>query len=127
MLTRNIAFNIGLAGLIILTAAGHPLGLYGEELASRSTGVLMGLVIILFANAMPKTEADSSLASERSPRWRGVRLFAAWSLILGAIGFIAAWIFAPIDIAAYIAIIPMLTGVLAMAARFAIGPRGKQG
>ena len=127
MLTRNIAFNLFLAGLILFAAAGSIFGLFSDEVSERATGILMGLIIILFANAMPKTAPDSCLESERSPDWRGVRLFAAWSLILGALGFIAAWAFAPLEHAPFIAIAPMATGVAAMAARFMIGPKKNPG
>jgi hypothetical protein len=127
MLTRNIAFNLVLAGLILFAAAGGMFGLFSDEVSERATGILINLVMIIFANAMPKTESKSCLEPERSPDWRGVRMFAAWSLILGSLGYIAAWVFAPLDQAPFIAMVPMGAGVLAMAARFLIGPKKTAG
>ena len=66
------------------------------EMAQRLSGVLLGLVVVVYANAIPKSlvalaRLRCSPASEQA-----ARRFAGWSLVLGGLGYIAAALLAPL-------------------------------
>lgn len=67
-----------------------------SETAQRLTGVLLGLVVMVYANAIPKSlvalaRLRCSPASEQA-----ARRFAGWSLVLGGLGYMAASLLAPL-------------------------------
>jgi rhodanese-related sulfurtransferase len=67
------------------------------ELAHRLLGVLMGAVVVAYANAAPK--ALSPLMQMRcDPKAeQAFRRFTGWSLTLGGLAYVAAWLIAPIE------------------------------
>jgi len=66
------------------------------EWAQRLTGALLGLVVVCYANVIPKSL--TSLARLRcSPQAeQAARRFAGWSMVLGGLGYILAMLFAPL-------------------------------
>ena len=67
-----------------------------EEAARRLVGVLLGLVVVVYANAIPKSLV--ALARLRCPpaQEQAARRFAGWSLVLGGLGYVAASLAAPL-------------------------------
>lgn len=64
--------------------------------AQRLAGVLLGLVVVVYANAIPKSLV--ALARLRCPpaQEQAARRFAGWSLVLGGLGYVAAALAAPL-------------------------------
>jgi hypothetical protein len=87
-------FILGAAGLI---AWASPAWL-DPEWAQRLAGALLGGVVVAYANAIPKALAKrmrcASPAADQS-----ARRFAGWALVLGGLGYMLAWLFAPLDVA----------------------------
>ncbi len=87
-----------IAGVILVLAVAlklvHALGL-GRDMASRVIGVASGLIVVCNANAIPKALTPLSQTTCDPARVQAVRRFVAWSLVLGGLAFMGAWIFAP--------------------------------
>lgn len=66
------------------------------EMAQRLTGVLLGLVVVVYANAIPKSLVALARLRCSPAREQAARRFAGWSLVLGGIGYMAASLLAPL-------------------------------
>jgi|JI10StandDraft_1071094.scaffolds.fasta_scaffold51580_3 hypothetical protein len=67
------------------------------EAATRISGALTGMVLIFYANAVPKTLPSWS-RMRRDPRGeQALRRLVGWSLTVGGLGYTAAWMAAPIE------------------------------
>jgi hypothetical protein len=66
--------------------------------AQRLVGVLLGLIVVVYANAIPKSL--TALARLRCPPAgeQAARRFAGWSLVLGGAAYVAAALMAPLDV-----------------------------
>ncbi len=90
----------------------------------RLFGVITGCVVLLYANAVPK--ALVPLARLRNPVIdQAMRRFAGWALVLGGVGYILAWLIAPIAAAWWVAAALLGTAVVVMIARLAWATRGR--
>jgi hypothetical protein len=72
---------------------------YGLDpsLVDRARNVFSGFVLLYFANMIPKLIGPALTEKCSKPSANSVRRFAGWALVLGAIGYIGAWIFAPLS------------------------------
>jgi uncharacterized membrane protein YhdT len=80
-----------------------------QETRQRLAGALMGAIVVVYANAIPKavfarTRCLPSLA-------QAARRFTGWALVLGGLGYIAAWLLAPIAVSGMIAGLSLGTAV----------------
>ena len=66
-----------------------------REMAGRLTGVLLGLVVVVYANAIPKSLVAMARLRCSPAREQAARRFAGWSLVLGGLGYVAAALAAP--------------------------------
>lgn len=67
------------------------------ETGRRLTGVLLGLVVVVYANAIPKSLVALARLRCAPAREQAARRFAAWSLVLGGLGYSAAALVAPLE------------------------------
>lgn len=85
------------------------------ELAPRVLGVMSGLVIVFYANAIPKTLTP--LAKLKDPaRHESLQRFVGWCLVLGGLGHALAWIAVPFDY-----VVPVAIALLGSALAAAFG------
>jgi hypothetical protein len=95
MIMKQITFSLAVAALMIAVAAGltyaKHLGLVGPEAPMRGTMALVGIVLTLNANYIPKSISKCSAATQR---------VAGWAFFLSGLAYAAIWAFAPIAIAA---------------------------
>jgi len=125
--TRSILRALLVAALILAAAAAvqwlTPEHL-SEEMGRRFTQVLLGSLVIFYANAAPK--ALTSLRAMRCDpaKEQAARRFSGWALVLGGLAYVLVWLFAPLDIAAPLAIGLLGLSVLTVIVRlFASGKR----
>lgn len=90
-----------LAGLLLafsLTAklAGTLLDIE-PSLIERARNVFSGFILLYFANMMPKMIGPALKGKCSNTAANSVRRFSGWVLALGALGYIGAWIFAPLS------------------------------
>lgn len=84
---------IGLSGLLAwMTPAWIT-----PALAQRLFGALLGAVVVVYANAIPKALAASVRGCAAGTQ--AGRRFAGWVLVLGGLGYMLASLFAPIALA----------------------------
>jgi len=72
-------------------------------------------MVVLYSNAIPKFLPPRGRGNVPSAADQATRRFAGWSMVLGGIGYMLAWLFAPLDSAALFG-----GGVLAAALLIAI-------
>lgn len=74
-----------------------------DDCAQRVLGVMMGALVVLYANSAPKILSPLT-ASCSAEGEQALRRFTGWALVLGGLGYMGAWLFAPVAQAAVIAL-----------------------
>jgi hypothetical protein len=109
---RKITLGIVLAGsmlgLALLVRLGWPPGLSGQ-FAERGMGVMMGVIVVVFSNDIPKQAG--------SVRSLALRRIAGWALVLGGLGYALAWLLMPLAYANLAALLALLLGLAYALAR----------
>lgn len=85
------------------------------ETAVRLMGMLMGSVVLVSANAIPKMLVPLARLSCDPIREQALRRFGGWALVLGGLGYALAYALAPIAIASTLAICLLAPAVLVVA------------
>lgn len=97
-----------IAALYLLTsivlAALRQHQIVSAETSVRLMGMMMGSVVLVTANVIPKRLVPLARLSCAPPREQALRRFAAWTMVLGGLGFTLAYALAPIAIARTLAI-----------------------
>jgi len=75
---------------------GHLAGIE-PDLIKRAREIFMGLVLLYFGNMIPKFIGPKLKANCSNTEANSVRRFSGWALVLGALGYIGAWVFLPIS------------------------------
>ncbi len=65
------------------------------ELGRRLFGILMGLILVFFANAVPKVLTPLMSTRCDPATEQAIRRFTGWTFMIGGVAYIAAWAFAP--------------------------------
>jgi len=88
------------AGLILVLAFAVNMadgrGFISPDTAERTMGVAIGLVLVAFANFMPKNLGPLSESRCGSGRGQNLRRFAAWTFVLAGLGHALIWLTFPI-------------------------------
>ncbi|WP_036172501.1 hypothetical protein [Massilia sp. 9096] len=72
---------------------------FSGEMRQRLSGVLVGAIVVVYANAIPKVV----FARTRCAPALAARRFTGWALVLGGLGYILASLLAPIAASGMIA------------------------
>lgn len=84
----------------------------------RAIGVVMGLVLVLYANAVPKTlEPLTAGRCEPSTR-QALQRFSGWILVLAGAAYSVAWAVLPLAYARPTAVLAVVAGLLVVVGRF---------
>lgn len=67
------------------------------ELARRLLGVLIGAVVVVYANAVPKALTPLIQMRCDPAAEQATRRFSSWSLALGGAAYVVAWLIAPFE------------------------------
>jgi hypothetical protein len=89
--------------------------LVGDEAVVRLMGMLMGAVVIVSANAIPKRLVPLARLSCAPAREQTLRRFCGWAGVLGGLGYTLAYALAPIAVAGKLAICLLAPAVLVVA------------
>lgn len=85
----------------------------------RLTGVLIGAILVVYANAIPKAGImgmNRRMRMRCGPAMRqNARRFTGWALVMGGIGYMAASLLAPIGVSSMAAGLAMGIAVVVMA------------
>lgn len=86
-----------------------------SELGQRMLGVMAGVMVMFYSNAIPK--ALKPLTQLKNPaRHESLQRFIGWCLVLGGLGYALAWIVVPF---AYV--IPVAIALLGSSLALAVG------
>ncbi len=121
--SSNIGRSLVVAGLLLTASAALVLlspEHLSETLARRLLGALLGAVVVSYANAVPKMLTPLARLRCDPSTEQAVRRFTGWTLVLGGLGYVAAWLFAPLDHASTIAIAALGSAVLLVAIRYSL-------
>lgn len=72
------------------------------ELSHRLLGAMLGAVVVVYADAIPKALVARARLRCPPAQDQAARRFAGWSLVLGGLGYSAAWLLAPLHVAGLI-------------------------
>lgn len=106
---------IGASALLAYLSPEH----IGAEAARRTLGVLMGAVVMLAANAVPKTLPPFGGTRREPAAEQALRRFAGWTLVLGGAAFVLAWAVAPLAYANLLAASGLGSALLVLVVRVA--------
>lgn len=84
----------------------------------RAQGVMVGLVLVICANLVPKTLEPLSRRCDSS-RKQSLQRFAGWTLVLAGLGYSIAWLVLPVEQARIPAMSIVAAGLLLVLARVA--------
>jgi hypothetical protein len=71
-----------------------------HDMSRRLMGVLMGALIVMYANDIPKAVIARTRCAPAMAQ--AARRFIGWTLVLGGLAYIAAWVLAPIQLSGMI-------------------------
>lgn len=86
-------------------------------LGHRLIGIMMGVLVVVYANAVPKTLIPLAALRCSPAADQAVRRFIGITMVLGGVGFVLAWIVAPIDVAHVYAMAALGTALLLVVLR----------
>jgi len=90
-----------LAGSIALTAARR-MSYLDADTTLRAIMVLLGLVMAIYANDIPKQ------VTKKTARGQAMQRLTGRAMVLAYLAYVAIWIFAPIDLANALSLVPVL-------------------
>jgi hypothetical protein len=97
------------AGFMLLIGVAARTGFLGVDTQDRAIGVIIGLVLAVFANELPKKLPP--LTHGDPVRIQKYQRFAGWTFMLAGLGSALVWLVAPIEIANPLSIALVLAGV----------------
>lgn len=112
-MNKNISSSLIWAGLMIAGAAGLTFAEGAGILADggeRGAGLVMGLVLAWTGNQMPKWNAGKNCATD-GEAFR-MRRMAGIFMMLGGLGHAVAWLVAPLEIASFVSMVPVVVALL---------------
>ena len=101
MKSKSIVASLVAAALILGISVGLKYlvstGSLDVLVSKRIMGAIVGLVLAVWGNYMPKTLKPMSEKSCDSSRWVSLRRFAGWAFVVSGLSYSAVWIFAPME------------------------------
>ncbi len=123
MITRNIGFSLLLALALIgaklasVWAANNEL--VGPEIPDRLGGVLIGMILVLFSNAVAKRIGPRPACAGKAAAKR----FVGLAMVLAGLVYAAAFLLAPLEMARWVGMGAVITALIAGAVRL-LAPTG---
>ena len=123
MVTTRIFVALAVAVALVATAAAldyaQDLGTIGGDTARRTTQVLIGVILAVYGNFMPKDVIRARASARAAARSQSALRLAGWAMTLAGLGHATLWAFAPIAVADVAA-----AGLVAAATLLTIGYGG---
>jgi hypothetical protein len=117
----DVAHSLVVAALIMAASASLAWAApehISAELAQRLFGVMLSVVVVVYANAAPKALVPLARLRCDAATEQSLRRYTGRSIVLGGIGFGLAWVFAPIEFAGLLAAALLATAFVAVVVRW---------
>ena len=124
----SIARALLVAGLFIAATAAIQLlspEYVSQSVARRSLGVMLGLFVVVYANAVPKALRPLAQMKCDPVAEQAKRRFVGWSITLGGAAFAAVWVLAPLESTDFLSMGVLGASVLLVVGRLTLGRKGK--
>lgn len=115
------------AGLLLGTAAALSVlspDHVSPELAQRLLGCMIGAFVVAYANVAPKTLAPLAQTRRDPAADQAMRRFTGWTIVLGGVAYILAWLIAPIQYANAVSAACLAIGLVLVIGRYTLGNAG---
>lgn len=120
MMLGFLAFTLAAAGL----AFAQKMGFIDAPLEKRAMGLILGAVIVVTGNFLPKTRPLTAPGVNPPGPAAAAERFAGWTLFVVGIAYIALFAFAPLDQARKISAVLGIAAMIYVAASWAWMLRG---
>jgi hypothetical protein len=116
MMMKRIFFALAVAGFLLLSAAvlkyAEAQEMIGADAARRSIQVMIGLVLMVYGNFMPKDIAGARTMACAASRAQSALRVGGWSMALAGLGYAGLWAFAPLAFANVASMVVVATAML---------------
>jgi len=120
MILGFLGFTLAAAAL----AAAQRLGFIEPELVKRAMGLILGVIIVVTGNFLPKTRPLNAPGVNPPGPAAAAERFAGWTLVVVGIAYVALFLFAPLDQARRISSVLGIVAMIYVAASWAWMLRG---
>ncbi len=102
-------------GSLLLTIAHKPLGLIDAETTTRGVMVLIGLMLIVVGNRLPKqNEGPPPQSVGEITTRQAIGRVGGWAMLLGGLTWTVLWVLAPRDLAQVGSVAAVIAAVVVM-------------
>ena len=102
-------------GSLLLTIAHKPLGLIDAETTTRGVMVLIGLMLIVVGNRLPKqNEGPPPQSVGEITTRQAISRVGGWAMMLGGLTWTVLWVLAPRDLAQVGSVAAVIAAVVVM-------------
>lgn len=117
----DVARGLIVAGLMLAASAALALASpehIDADLARRAFGVMLSVVVVVYANAAPKSLVPLARLRCDAATEQSLRRFTGRAIVLGGVGFGVAWIVAPIEVAGLLAVALLGSAIIVVVVRW---------
>lgn len=101
-----------LAALLLRAATPDPAG---HGTAMRAFGILTAVILMFYANAVPKRLLPLARLRQDPVAEQALRRYTGWAMVLAGAGELLIWLFAPIGLAFWCALALVVAALAAIA------------
>ena len=116
MMMKRIFFSLAVAAFMLMSAAvlkyAQAQEIIGADAARRSIQVMIGLVLMVYGNFMPKDIAATRTTACAASRSQSALRVGGWSMALAGLGYAGLWAFAPLAFANAASMVVVATAML---------------
>jgi len=116
MITKRISFALAVAGFLLAAAAGlryaESLDLISAETARRTVQVIVGLILAVYGNYLPKESTRAGATVCVALRSQSALRVGGWSMTLAGLAQAGLWAFAPLSLANVASMIAVASATL---------------
>ena len=116
MMMKRIFFALAVAAFMLMSAAvlkyAQAQEIIGADAARRSIQVMIGLVLMVYGNFMPKDIAATRTMACAASRSQSALRVGGWSMALAGLGYAGLWAFAPLALANVASMVVVATAML---------------
>lgn len=117
--TQSVALAIIMLTISLGLAIAQRLDLIGNGIADRVFGAVIGIMLAVYGNAVPKNLERLEGRQCRPSRIQSFQRFAGWTMVVTGLLYAAVWIILPSDIGKPVSTVILGTMVLLLAPRLA--------